>query len=145
MEAPVEHPVAIRFLLLALGIPQGLIGLWALFAPRSFYDDFPAGTDGWVNVLGPFDEHLVIDVGALFIALAFLMAFAAYTLHRTTVFAAAVTWLLFAVPHAVYHFSNLGPYDTADAIGNSVTIGWTVIGGLLILFLLRPRSRFTEP
>jgi hypothetical protein len=46
---------AIRFLLFALGIPQALIGLWALLAPSSFYDDFPAGTDGWVNVLGPYD------------------------------------------------------------------------------------------
>ena len=52
------HRGGIRFLLLTLGIPQGLIGMWALFAPRSFYDDFPVGTDGWVNALGPFDEHL---------------------------------------------------------------------------------------
>ena len=60
---------AIRFLLLALGVPQALIGLWALLGPHSFYADFPAGTDGWVHVLGPFDEHLVTDVGALFVAL----------------------------------------------------------------------------
>jgi hypothetical protein len=38
-----RHRGAIRFLLLALGIPQALIGLWALLAPSSFYDDFPAG------------------------------------------------------------------------------------------------------
>ena len=67
---------AIRFLLLALGIPQALIGLWALASPRTFYDDFPAGTDGWVHVLGPFDEHLVTDVGSLFIALGVVLVFA---------------------------------------------------------------------
>jgi alkylhydroperoxidase family enzyme len=135
---------AIRFLLLALGIPQGLIGLWALLAPSSFYDDFPAGTDGWVNVLGPFDEHLVTDVGALFVALAFLLAFAAVSLRRGTVVAAAVAWLLFAVPHFLWHVFNLEPYGTADAIGNTITLAWTVVGGALILFLARtPAGRTT--
>jgi AhpD family alkylhydroperoxidase len=128
---------AIRFLLLALGIPQGLIGLWALLAPSSFYDDFPAGTDGWVNVLGPFDEHLVTDVGALFVALGFLLAFAAASLRRGTVIAAAVSWLLFAIPHFLWHLFNLEPYGTADAVGNTITLAWTVVGGALILFLAR--------
>lgn len=129
----------IRFLLLALGIPQALIGMWALFAPRSFYDDFPAGTDGWVNALGPFDEHLVTDVGSLFVGLGVLLAIAAVTLHRTTVVAAAVTWLVFSVPHALWHFFNLEPLGTADAVGNSVAVGWTVVGGVLILALLHGR------
>lgn len=128
---------AIRFLLLALGVPQGLIGLWALVAPSSFHDDFPVGTAGWVDVLGPFDEHLVTDVGALFLALAFLLCFAATTLRRETVFAAAVAWLIFAIPHFAWHVFNLEPYGTADAVGNVATIAWTVAAGLLVLFLLR--------
>jgi AhpD family alkylhydroperoxidase len=131
---------AIRFLLLALGIPQGLIGLWALFGPRSFYDDFPAGTDGWVNVLGPFDEHLVTDVGSLFVALAVLLAYAAISLRRHLVLGAAIAWLLFAVPHFIWHVFNLEPYGTADAIGNTLTLAWTVIGGFLVLYLARAGS-----
>jgi AhpD family alkylhydroperoxidase len=127
----------IRFLLFALGIPQALIGLWALLAPSSFYDDFPAGTDGWVNVLGPYDEHLVTDVGALFVALGFLLAFAAVSLRRGTVIAAAISWLLFAVPHFLWHAFNLEPYGTADAIGNTLSTGWIVVGGVLVLFLAR--------
>lgn len=134
---------AIRFLLFALGIPQALIGLWALFLPSSFYDDFPAGTDGWVNVLGPFDEHLVTDVGALFVALGFLLCFAAVSLRRGTVIAAAVAWLIFSVPHFLWHVFNLEPYATADAIGNTVTLVWTVVGGLLVLFLARPPAAAT--
>jgi alkylhydroperoxidase family enzyme len=139
------HRGAVRFLALALGIPQALIGIWALFAPRSFYDGFPAGTGGWVHVLGPFDEHLVTDVGALFVGLGFLMVFAAVTLRRGTVLAAAVTWLLFAVPHAVFHFLNLEPYGTADAIANAATLTWTVLGGIAILALVRstPSRRAT--
>jgi len=128
---------AIRFLALALGIPQGLIGLWALLAPRSFYDDFPAGTDGWVAVLGPFDAHLVTDVGALFLALGFLMCFAAASLRRGTVIAAAIAWLIFAVPHLLWHLFNLEAYGTADTVGNVVTNGWVVLGGALLLWLAR--------
>jgi len=135
---------AIRFLLFALAIPQALIGIWALLAPSSFYDDFPAGTDGWVNVLGPFDEHLVTDVGALFVALGFLLAYAAVNLSRPLVNAAATTWLLFAVPHFLWHVFNLEPYGTADAIGNAASLAWTVIGAVLILFLAR-RSVRAQP
>lgn len=134
------HRGGIRFLLLALGIPQGLIGLWAVFAPHSFYGEFPTGTGGWVHVLGPFDEHLVTDVGALFVGLAVMMSMAALYLRRTLVTTATITWLVFSVPHLAWHSFNLGPYDTADAIGNALTLGWTVVGGLLILVLLyRPR------
>lgn len=138
---------AIRFLLLALGVPQALIGLWALVAPSSFYDDFPAGTSGWVDVLGPFDEHLVTDVGALFVALGFLLCFAAISLRRGTAIAAAIAWLIFAIPHFAWHVFNLEPYDTADAVGNVATLTWTVAGGALVLFLLRRpgRSRTAEP
>lgn len=127
---------AIRFVLLALGVPQALIGLWALLAPSSFYDDFPAGTSGWVEVLGPFDEHLVIDVGALFVALGFLLVFAAVRLRRETVLVAAIAWLIFAIPHLVWHLFNLEPYDTANAIANTATLTWTVVGGLLVLLLM---------
>jgi alkylhydroperoxidase family enzyme len=134
---------AIRFLLLALGIPQALIGFWALLAPSSFYDDFPAGTDGWVDVLGPFDEHLVTDVGALFVALGFLLAFAAVSLRRGTVVAAAIAWLIFSIPHFLWHVLNLEPYGTADAIANSATLAWTVVGGVLVLFLARTPAAAT--
>jgi AhpD family alkylhydroperoxidase len=128
---------AIRFLLFALGIPQALIGLMALLAPRTFYDDFPAGTGGWVHVLGPFDEHLVTDVGALFVALGVLLSLAAINLRRQAVVGAVVAWLIFSVAHLVWHVLHLEPYDTADAIANAFTLGWTVVGGLLVLYLAR--------
>ena len=38
-----DHRGGIRFLLLALGIPQGLIGLWALFAPQVLLRRLPGG------------------------------------------------------------------------------------------------------
>ncbi|MGI8513401.1 MAG: carboxymuconolactone decarboxylase family protein [Solirubrobacteraceae bacterium] len=135
-----RHTTAIRFLLLALGLPQLLIGLWALIGPHSFYEDFPNGR-GWVAALGPFDEHLVTDVGSLFIGLGVLLALAAFWMGRRVVLAATITWLVFAIPHAIFHFLN--PDDrTGDAIANGVSVAWTVLGGLIILALLRaPAAR----
>ena len=42
VSSTVEHQGALRILLVLLGVPSVVIGLWAGFAPRGFYDDFPA-------------------------------------------------------------------------------------------------------
>ncbi|MDQ6914410.1 MAG: carboxymuconolactone decarboxylase family protein [Actinomycetota bacterium] len=134
------HRGAIRFLLLALGIPQTAIGLWALVGPHGFYDQFPTG-QGWVRTLGPFDEHLVIDVGALFVAIGVLAILASVWLRRPLVIAAALSWLLFSVPHTIWHLTDLGPMSTGDAIANVVTLAGTVLAPLLVLALLRAPAR----
>ena len=130
------HRDAIRFLLLALGVPQAALGLWALVSARSFYDQFPTG-QGWVSALGPFDEHLVIDVGSLFVAIGVLAILAAIWLRRPLVVAAAVAWLLFSVPHMLWHLTDLGPMGTGDAIANVVTLAWTVLAPTAVLLFLR--------
>jgi 4-carboxymuconolactone decarboxylase len=134
----VRHRGWIAALLVALGAPQALIGLWALLAPRSFYGDFGPG-GGWVSALGPYDEHLVRDVGALFVGLGVLMVLAAVRGRRSLTLVAVAVWLIFAVPHAIYHFFNLDPYTSADAVANAVSIVWTVVGPLIVLALLRRR------
>jgi 4-carboxymuconolactone decarboxylase len=138
-----RHRGAIRFLLLALGIPQALIGLWALLAPRSFYGDFPAGRGGWVSALGPYDAHLVTDVGSLFVALGLILVLAGISLRRGAVVAAAAGWLVFSVAHFGWHLFHLDSLDTGDAVGNVVTLAWTVGGGVavLVLALRRPEPR----
>src|SRR5436190_724123 len=42
-----RHGRAIAGLLVVLGAPQALLGLWALLAPHSFYKDFGLGGKGW--------------------------------------------------------------------------------------------------
>jgi AhpD family alkylhydroperoxidase len=131
-----RHHGWIAALLIALGAPQALIGLWALLAPRGFYDDFGPG-GGWVSTLGAYDEHLVRDVGGLFIGLGVLMIVAAVRGRRSLTLTAVAVWLIFAVPHAIYHALNLGPYTTADAIANAATLGWTVLAPIMVLLMLR--------
>jgi hypothetical protein len=116
----------IRGGLVTLVVVQGPIGLWALFAPKSFYEDFPLGRGGWVSALGPYNEHLVIDYGSLTLAIVFVLAAAAIVMDRWLVLAAAGGYLVWSVPHFVYHMITLDEYGTGDAIGNVITLVFTV-------------------
>lgn len=60
--------------LLLLAASALTVGLWTLLVPRSFYDDCPLPGRNWVSALGPYNEHLVRDVGALNLALGVLLA-----------------------------------------------------------------------
>jgi uncharacterized protein YjeT (DUF2065 family) len=132
---PSRHQTAIRVALAVPGLIQVVDGLYALFAPRSFYDDFPLGR-GWVEALPAYSEHLVRDVGGLFLATGAILLAAAWTLERRLVIVAAASFLLFSVPHTIYHYFNLGPYSTADAVANVLGLAATVLLPLWVLFEL---------
>ena len=130
----------VRLILGILAAIQLVDGLYALLAPRSFYEDFPAGR-GWVEALPAYNEHLVRDVGGLFLATGIVLAAAAIWLDRRLVLVALVSFLAFSLPHSIYHFLNLAPYDTADAIGNVVTLGFTVLAPVVVLVAMWRESR----
>jgi hypothetical protein len=50
--------VWVRVALAFLSLGELAVGIWALFLPRSFYEDFPSSGRDWVSTLGPYDEHL---------------------------------------------------------------------------------------
>ena len=97
-----------------LAIVSLQIGVWAQFAPRSFYDDFPGLGRAWVRVDGPYNEHLVRDVGGLYLALGVLVVAAAITLSRQLIVTAAAAALVSGVPHLVYHLANTEGLSTGD-------------------------------
>jgi hypothetical protein len=125
-----------RVVRVALGILAliGLqVGLWAAFAPQSFYDDFPGAGRFWVSVDGPYNEHLVRDVGALNLALAVVAIVAFVTLSRTAVLAAGGAWLAYGIPHLVYHLRHLDPLEGADQIAVPVSLALSVVvAGLVV-------------
>src|SRR5436190_20767172 len=96
---------AVRIVLALLAISALVVGLWAQFAPRSFYDSFPGGGRHWVSVDGPYNEHLVRDVGGLNLALAVITIAAQVWLGPRLVSTAAVAWLVYSVPHFLYHLN----------------------------------------
>ncbi len=135
-EIPAGRQLIFRAGLGGLALLQGIDGLYALFAPRSFYDDFPLGR-GWVEALPSYSEHLVRDVGGLFLATAIFLGAAACFLGRRLVAIALISFLAFSLPHTIYHLFNLEPYGTADALANAFGLTATVLLPLFLLWLLR--------
>lgn len=90
-------------------------GVQAAVAPRSFFADFPLGRS-WISHQGDaYNEHLVRDVGALFLAMVIVTAWTAW--RRGPARPVAVAWLVQGVLHLVFHASHLEGYDSVDKIG----------------------------
>ncbi len=125
----------LRILLLLLAL-NSLVGVWATFAPRSFYDDFPGGGRSWVSADGPYNEHLVRDFGALNLALSVLTIAAAIMLVRSLAVVAALGWLAYGVPHLVYHLRHLDVYETSDQIANVVALSLAPVLAIAVLVVV---------
>jgi hypothetical protein len=95
-------------------------GLQAAFFPQSFFDDFPLGR-GWIAATeAVYSEHLVRDVGALFLALVIVSLWAWW--EPALCLPVAVAWLVQGTLHFVYHAGHLDHFDGTDAFGIMLTL-----------------------
>ena len=109
-----RSPRSARVALWVLFLSAISIGAVAAGAPHTFYADFPFFAH-WVELLPPYNRHLVTDVGGLYLGFALLFAWAAVTLEPTLVRAASAAWLLAATIHLVFHATHLSGFGTTDA------------------------------
>jgi len=116
-----RSPRSARAALGYLFVSALVIGFTAALVPRTFYDDFPFLAH-WVDLLPPYNEHLVTDVGGLYLGFAVLFGWATWTLERTLVRAVCVAWLLAATLHLAFHAEHLAGFSTADAIAELFTL-----------------------
>ena len=125
---------ALRVGLIVLGVPAVVIGVWAAFFPQGFYDDFPGLGRSWIAPDGPFNEHLIRDVGELNLALAIVTIAAAVALTPAFVRAVLVAWIVEGVLHVVYHSRHLHAFATSDQvmIVGSLLLPPVLAAGLLI-------------
>ncbi|HET7053954.1 MAG TPA: hypothetical protein VFI09_08580 [Solirubrobacterales bacterium] len=121
-----RSPNAARVALAILLFSAASVGLVAAFAPHAFYEDFPF-LRHWVELLPPYNEHLVTDVGGLYLGFAVLFAWAAWTLQPTLVRAVCCAWLLTATLHLIFHITHLEGFGTGDAIGQSASLAFLLI------------------
>jgi nucleoside-diphosphate-sugar epimerase len=129
----------VRLLLWLLALGNLGVGIQAAFTPRSFYDDFPLGRS-WVAMDGPYNQHLVRDVGSLNLALVVLVFAALLIGTRTMARTAMVVWLINAVPHFVYHLRHLTMImPGADKFGIVATLGFAAVAPVVVLVWLRER------
>jgi hypothetical protein len=134
-ERPVRHVwLRIGLLFLAAATLNG--SLWALPFPRSFYEDFPLPGRDWVSTLGPYDEHLVRDYGALNLALGILLVATAIFLERRLTQVALVAWLGYAAPHFAYHTTLTDHFSPFNNLGQLGSLGLQVLLPLVLLFFL---------
>jgi hypothetical protein len=121
-----RSPNAARAALAVLLLSAGSIGIVAAFAPHTFYGDFPF-LRHWVDLLPPYNEHLVTDVGGLYLGFAVLFAWAAWTLQPTLVRAVCAAWLLTAALHLIFHATHLDNFDTGDAIAQLASLAFLLL------------------
>ena len=114
--------------LLFLLVASFSVGPWAQFAPGSFWEGFPGLGRAWVSTDGPYNEHLVRDVGGLQLGMAVVLLAALLRPTDGLVRVAALASVVWQAPHAVYHLVHVGDLPTlVDRVAQS---------GLLVLALV---------
>jgi Ca2+/Na+ antiporter len=112
-----------------LVVTQVVVGVWQLLLPRSFYDLY------WVQLLPPYNEHLMRDVGALNLALAVVLGASVLIMERRLVSTALLAYLTFAVYHLVFHATHLEHFPQADAIAQTSALALGVAFPSVLLIL----------
>ncbi len=134
-----RSPGAARAALIVLLISGLAVGLPATFAPEAFYDDFPF-LRHWVDLLPPYNEHLVTDVGGLYLGFAVLFAWAARSPQPTLVRAACSAWLLAAAIHLFFHATHLENFGTGDAIAEIASLAFLLAPPLVAIWAVGDRG-----
>ena len=126
----------VRIAMVALGVPNALAGLWAVLAPSSWYDDFPGWDPRLVAADPPFNEHLATDAGAGLLASGFVLIVAAWLGDRRSVRFGLAAFLVFAVPHALWHLTNESPgLTSAEDARNVGTLLFSAVAAVVLLVL----------
>jgi hypothetical protein len=108
-----------------------VVGVWAQGFPRSFYDDFPGMGRVWVAVDGPYNEHLVRDVGGLNLGLAFVAILALVAGSTLLARAAGGAALLYGLPHLLYHATHLDDYDSGDKVAMIASLAMAALAAVV--------------
>lgn len=129
-------PVAtwVRIALVALGLPNAAAGLWAVAAPDSWFESFPGWDPRLVAAEPPYNAHLVTDAGAGLLASGFVLLAAAWLADRRSVRLCVVAFLVFAVPHTLWHAMNESPgLTSSEDAQNVATLVFSVVAGVVLL------------
>ncbi len=112
------------------------LGLWQWLFPASFYADFPGLGHHWVSPDGPYNEHLLRDVGQGNLAIGTVALVALLT---------GVVWLARAVglaavaanvPHQLYHQAHVTVLpDRTDQVLQSGTLAAVSLAAVALVVL----------
>lgn len=133
-------PTARRALLWVLVLTGSYLGFWATFFPASFYDSFPGPFSAWVAADGPFNEHLVRDVGTFHLGLAAASAAATRYADRGAASVVATGWIVSSLPHLGYHLHHLSGLGSGEAVAQVLALSAPALLAVPLLLPVRGSS-----
>ncbi|WP_053227549.1 hypothetical protein [Solirubrobacter soli] len=126
----------LRVTMVCLAVSTAVIAVQGTVAPRSFYDGFPFGR-GWVELLPPYNEHLIRDVGGFYLAFTILFVWAAVTLARALIVPLCVAWAVFSLVHGIFHALHLDGFSAGDAVAEIGGLAAVLVLPLLAIWVVR--------
>lgn len=132
---PADSPV-IRICLGVLGLSALSIALPASFAPERFYTDYPFYT-ALVKLLPPYNEHLITDVGGLYLGFAVMFIWATIKPSRELVLPLCWGWIAAQILHFAFHLSHLTGFTTTQAVSQQIGLGLYLLVALVPVAMLR--------
>jgi hypothetical protein len=122
-----------RAVLLITATIGAFVGIWAAAFPVAFYQSFPGFGLIWIAIDGPFNEHLIRDVGALYLGLAAATLAACVARDGAATRVVGIAWTTFGALHLRYHLAHLAGLAPIDVLGNVVSLGGSLLLGLALL------------
>jgi hypothetical protein len=116
---------------------SGLVtGLWQAAFPVSFHADFPGMGHHWVSPDGPFNEHLMRDVGQGGLAIGTVALVALCTGVVWLARAVGLAEVVGALPHQLYHQTHVSFLPTsADQVLQSVALAAVSLAAVALAVL----------
>lgn len=130
-------------LAMALAPAQLVTGFWAVVSPRSWFEHFPVVGPDLVAAQPPFNSHLATDAGAGFLATGVALVAAGLWARRSAVWVALLTYLVFAVPHLIYHAASPGP--GLSGVAQFVNVTLLASGVVMAMALAWGATRTVSP
>jgi hypothetical protein len=123
-----------RISLAFIATTSAYVGLFAYFAPKTWYDTFPGLGLRWLPQLGPYNEHFAKDVGAAYLAFTAVAVVALlHVRNQAVVLLAGAALLVFNALHFFYHLTMLHMYEPLDQVLNVVLLSLLVVLSVLLV------------
>ena len=129
----------------ALAASAAYAGFWAMAWPHSFFTSFPGLGQAWVAPLGPFNEHLVRDVGGLYVALVVFSGWAAAKGDTSALRALGWAWLAFGLPHLAFHATHRHGFSSVEWAASLTPLTFSALAAAILVLLRSHRSDTAGP
>ncbi len=136
LQRTISRFIWLRACLAFFVLTTAVVGIWALFAPESFFTTFPAPGHPWVALLPPYNEHLVRDVGGLNLSFTLLFTWTMISLERRLIQVTLLAWLVYAIPHFIYHLNHLMHFSPFDQVSQVAALGIVILLPIILLIVL---------